>query len=79
MRRGGQRRCDVTDLLKHLGGDVAGDIVVDEVRRPGGDFRRDHHRQRLVLDLHRIGRVLGDVAAVRHDESHGLACVSHDF
>ena len=53
-----------------LAGDVcvnAGGVLVE--RR----FDIDDRGQRLVLDLDEAGRVLGQVAAVRHDEGHRLA------
>ena len=60
-RRRGQR---------HAPGHVVGDVVVD-----GGRARRERlrRRQRLVLDVDQLARVLRGVPAVRHDGSHGLA------
>jgi hypothetical protein len=36
------------------------------------------HRQRLVVDEHPLGGVLGEVAVARHDDAYGLADVAGD-
>ena len=36
------------------------------------------HRQRLVVDEHALGGILGEVAVARHDDAHGLADVAGD-
>ena len=79
VRGGLHRRTDVAHLLQHLRGDVAGYIVVDEVLRGRCHLRRDHHRQWLVVDLHELGCILGDVATVGHDERDGFAGIAHDL
>ena len=77
--RGGERGLHVSRFLQHLGRDVAGDVGVDEVLRDRGNLRRDHDRQRLVLDLDQVGRVLGDVSVLRDHECDRLAGVAHDL
>ena len=45
----------------------------------GRRFRCDHHRDRLVLDLDQLGRIFGDVPALRDDECDRLARVANDI
>ncbi len=77
MGRGGERGLHVSRLLQQLRRDVAGDVVVDEVLGGRGRFRCDHNRQRLVLDLDQVGRILGDISVLRNHESDGLADVTN--
>ena len=79
VRCGSQRRGHVADLLEHVSGDVARHIVVHQVLGYRRILRCDDDRQRLVLDLHELSRVLRDVAALRHYEGDRLACVAHDL
>ena len=62
----GRRACQ-------LAREVAGVVLMDE----GLDRRRlrvvGHRRQRLVVDFHQLGRVLGQVAAVRDHERDRVA------
>ncbi len=50
---------------------------MDEVLRGRSHLRCDHDRQRLVLDLDQVGRVLGDVSVLRNHEGDRLAHVAH--
>ena len=38
----------------------------------------EHDVQRLVLDVHQLGRVLGQVARLGHDHRHRLPRIAHD-
>ena len=40
-------------------------------------LRVDHRLERLVIDAHQLGGVLGEVAALRHHQRHRLADVAH--
>ena len=42
----------------------------------GGD-RIDHRFERLIVDLHQLGGVLGDIAALGDDQRHRLADIAH--
>ena len=66
-RRRAQRGLDVAAGERHAPGHVVGDVVVDR-----GRARRERlgRRQRLVLDLEQLARVLRRVAAVRHHRGH---------
>ena len=79
MRRRRHRFIDLACLLQQLGGHIAGDVVVHQVRRGRSRFGRDHDRQGLVLDLDQVSRVLGDVAALRDHECDRLTHVAHDL
>ena len=70
--RRGQGSLHVSLLLDHLGGDVAGHVVVDQVGCRSARLWCDHDRQRLVIDFDEIRSVLGDVAVLRDNESDGL-------
>ena len=64
-------------LLHQLRRDVAGHVVMDEVVGARGDLGRDDDRQRLVVDLDQLGRVLGDRATLGDHEHDRLARVAH--
>ena len=78
-RRRGHGRVHVANLLQHLRGDVAGHIAVHQMLGARGHLGRDHDRQRLVLDLHELGRVFGQVPVFRDHECDRLARVAHDL
>ena len=65
----------VADVLLEPGADVAGHVVVHEVRGGAGGVDADHRRQDLVADPDPADRVLGDVAVLGDDERDRLADV----
>ncbi len=77
MRRLCERGPYVPHFLDQLGSYVAGHVVVHEVLCFRRCLGRDHDRQRLVVDLDQVGRVLGDVAVFGDHERDGLADVAH--
>ena len=46
-------------------------------RFAAGGERIDHRLQRLIVDAHQVGRVLREIAGVRHDEGDRLADIAH--
>ena len=42
-----------------------------------GRDRIDHRRERFIVDLHQLGRVLGDIAVLGDDQRHRLADIAH--
>ncbi len=52
---------------------------VPDLRRVRRECRRgaDRCRQRIVVDHDQLGGVLGEVAALRHHQHHGLADIAH--
>ena len=67
---------DIANLLQHFRGDVARHVVVHQMLRARGGFRRDDHRQRFVIDRHQLRRVLRRVPVGRDHERHRLARVA---
>ena len=64
----------IPDRLQKAGGPVGGDVVMNARRAlVESGLRVDDGGQRRVVDLDEGGGVLGPVAAVGHDEGHGLA------
>ena len=60
-------------------GQVVGERLVDHDRLAGHrQLGIDHHRQRIVVDDDRVGRVTGDIAIGGHHHRHRLAGVTHD-
>ena len=39
--------------------------------------RIDHRFERRIVDLHKLGGILGDIAALRHHQRHRLADIAH--
>ena len=77
VRGGGDRRAGVADLLLHVGADVAGDVLVHQLRRLAGGRDADDRLQELVVDADERHRVLGDVAVGGDHERDRLADVVH--
>ena len=77
VRRGGDGRGRVAVALLHPGADVAGHVLVHQVRGRAGGLDADDGRQHLVVDPDPADRVLGDVAVVGHHERDRLADVVH--
>ncbi len=74
---GAERGVGVADRVGEADGHVVGPVRVETRRfRPGGGHHLDHRRQRLPLDLERLGGVLGAGAAVGHDHRDDLARVT---
>ena len=46
-------------------------------RFAAGGERIDHRLQRLIVDAHQVGRVLREIAGVRHDQGDRLADIAH--
>ena len=78
VRGGFERRIHVADLLKHLGSDVAGNVRVHQVLGRGCRLGRDDDGERFVLDLHRLGCILGQGPGLGDDERHRLTGVADD-
>ena len=78
VRGAGERRIDVARLEFDVREVVSAEVVVQH-RRPRRErrFRIDDRRERLVVDLDQLGRVLGDVARARDDDRDRLADVAH--
>ena len=77
VRRGGDGRGRVAVALLHPGADVAGHVLVHQVRGRARGLDADDRRQHLVVDPDPADRVLGDVAVVGHHERDRLADVVH--
>ena len=77
--RPGQGGRDVAGLLHHLGRDVSRDVLVHQLLGRRRNLGRDHHGQRLVLDLDELRRVLGEIPVFGDDEGDRLARVAHDL
>ena len=77
VRRVRDRGRGVAVVLLQPRADVAGHVVVDQVRGGAGVVDADHRRQELVGDPDPPHRVLGDVAVVGDDEGDRLADVVH--
>ncbi len=69
---------DLAEREGSLVGDVRLELLVDERRAVLPRFGRvEHDRQRLVLDLDQVARVLGDVAVLGDHGRDRLAVVAH--
>jgi hypothetical protein len=71
-------RHDLGVALAQVESEIAGRHVPDR-GRAGGERRRtvDDGRQRLVLDLDQLGRLVRDLRAVGDDEGHRIADMAH--
>ena len=68
----------ISDPLRPAHGDVVGHGLVQHLRARGHRaFHARNGRQRLVVNLGTLHRVLGEVAAFRHDHGDRLAHVAH--
>jgi hypothetical protein len=74
---GRDRGRGVPDRLGQRRGDVARDVVVDEVGGLVGTLGGDHRRERLVADPDAIEHVLGGVAVASDDHRHRFTDVVH--
>ncbi len=72
------RRLVVPLLLGHIRCDIRAHVLVHQ-RHPGlqGLLELHHGRQRLVVDVDVLQRVLGHVAGHGHDQCHRLADMAH--
>ena len=69
----GERGVDIAVAEQPVAGEVARHLVVQlRCVRLERALRIDDRRQRLVLDLDQVDRILGDVAVARHDRRHRL-------
>ncbi len=73
-----ERAVDLAEGERARVGDVRLQLLVDERRAVLLRLERvEHDRQRLVLDLDQVARVLGDVAVVGDHRRHCLTVVAH--
>ena len=78
MRGAGERAVDVARLELDVREVVVAQLLVQDgrARRERG-LGVEHRRQRLVLDVDQLGRVLGERARARDDGGDGLADEAH--
>ena len=78
MRRPGERRIGLAVADGEFGGDI---VLAAFMRHRRAGLERvpevAGRRQRFVVDVHRFGRILGDVAVVGDHQGHGLADEMH--
>jgi hypothetical protein len=74
-RRGGEGRLDVPRLLEELGGHVGRNVLVDLDLALRRRLQAGDHWQRLVLDLHQVRGILGQVAVLSDHEGDRFARV----
>ena len=74
MGRLRQRRVDISLLDRYLAIDVMTELRMDQRRSSlQGILRFHEHRQRLQIDDHQLGGVLGDISTLGHDDGNRLA------
>ena len=77
VRRGGDRRRGVADLLHQVGRHVSRYVVVHQALGRPGRRHADHRGQRLIGHRDPLHRVLGQVAILRDHQGDRLADVVH--